>query len=237
MKLSDINNLDAKNYGSWPMPIKFLAAFLLFAVVLVAGYFMKIKPANDELEILRGKELELISVFTEKQGKVVNLEEYKKQLEEMRELLRQMIRQLPSKTEMPDLLIDVSQTALSAGIDNELFEPGPEVAKEFYAEKPITLRMKGSYHQFGAFVSGVASLPRVVILTMHDVSLTPGDKAAQGGKAGAPALAAGTLVLEGTVKTYRYLDDDELSAMTAPPATAGGAAATSAPNAPTPPAR
>ncbi|MBI2396663.1 MAG: type 4a pilus biogenesis protein PilO [Xanthomonadales bacterium] len=235
MKLSDINNLDAKNYGSWPMPIKFLAAFLLFAVVLVAGYFMKIKPANDELEILRGKELELISVFTEKQGKVVNLEEYKKQLEEMRELLRQMIRQLPSKTEMPDLLIDVSQTALSAGIDNELFEPGPEVAKEFYAEKPITLRMKGSYHQFGAFVSGVASLPRVVILTMHDVSLTPSDKSgvAKGAKSGAAALAAGTLVLEGTVKTYRYLDDEELSAMTAAPA----AAAAPGKAARTPPAR
>ena len=79
MKLSDINNLDAKNYGSWPMPVKFVAALLLFVVVLVAGYFMKIKPANDELDILRAKEQELISVFTEKQGKVVNLEEYKKQ--------------------------------------------------------------------------------------------------------------------------------------------------------------
>ena len=213
MKLSDINNLDAKNYGSWPMPVKFVAAFLLFVVVVVAGYFMKIKPANDELEILRAKEQELIGVFTEKQGKVVNLEEYKKQLEEMRELLRQMIRQLPSKTEMPDLLIDISQTALSAGIDNELFEPGPEVAKEFYAEKPITLRMKGTYHQFGAFVSGVASLPRVVILTMHDVSLTPTDKAQSAPGRGAAPPSSGTLVLEGTVKTYRYLDDEELSTM------------------------
>ncbi|MBK6727395.1 MAG: type 4a pilus biogenesis protein PilO [Xanthomonadales bacterium] len=230
MKLSDINNLDAKNYGSWPLPIKFLAAFLLFAVVVAAGIFMKIKPANDELEVLRAKELELVSVFTEKQGKVVNLEEYKKQLEEMRELLRQMIRQLPSKTEMPDLLIDVSQTALSSGIDNELFEPGPEVAKEFYAEKPITLRMKGTYHQFGAFVSGVASLPRVVILTMHDVSLTPVDKAATapGGKAGAASSSSGSLVLEGTVKTYRYLDEDELSAVSAETTSAGAGAATSA---------
>jgi type IV pilus assembly protein PilO len=214
VKLSDINNLDAKNYGSWPMPVKFVAAFLLFVVVIVAGYFMKIKPANDDLDILRAKEQELIGVFTEKQGKVVNLEEYKKQLEEMRELLRQMIRQLPSKTEMPDLLIDISQTALSAGIDNELFEPGPEVAKEFYAEKPITLRMKGTYHQFGAFVSGVASLPRVVILTMHDVSLTPVDKApSTQGRGAATPPSSGTLVLEGTVKTYRYLDDEELSTM------------------------
>lgn len=236
MKLSDINNLDAKNYGSWPMPVKVAAALLLFIVVLVAGYFMKIKPANDELETLRAKEQELITVFTEKQGKVVNLEEYKKQLEEMRELLRQMIRQLPSKTEMPDLLIDISQTALSAGIDNELFEPGPEVTKEFYAEKPITLRMKGTYHQFGAFVSGVASLPRVVILTMHDVALTPADKGAApstaGARGAASAATSGTLVLEGTVKTYRYLDDEELSAITN--ANAGTPGAPGAPGTPAP---
>lgn len=224
--MSDISNLDYRNYGSWPMPIKFFTAFIAFAVVLAIGYFTQIKPKNDELEILRAKELELISVFTEKQGKVVNLEEYKKQLEEMRELLRQMIRQLPSKTEMPDLLIDISQTALSAGIDNELFEPGPEVAKEFYAEKPITLRMKGSYHQFGAFVSGVASLPRVVILTMHDVSLTPADKTPGAGRgATSGPSTSGTLVLEGTVKTYRYLDDEELSTMAADAAPAANAPA------------
>ena len=224
MKMSDLNSLDFKSYGSWPMPIKLVAAFLLFIVVCAAGYFMKIKPANDALEVLRGKEQELISVFTEKQGKVVNLEEYKKQLEEMRELLRQMIRQLPSKTEMPDLLVDVSQTALSSGIDNELFEPGPEIAKEFYAEKPITLRMKGTYHQFGAFVSGVASLPRVVILTMHDVSLTPVDKAAAAAASRAATNAPGSsdiLVLEGTVKTYRYLDDEELSTIAAEALPAG----------------
>ena len=151
----------------------------------------------------------------------------------MRELLRQMIRQLPSKTEMPDLLIDVSQTALSSGIDNELFEPGPEVAKEFYAEKPITLRMKGTYHQFGAFVSGVASLPRVVILTMHDVSLTPVAKeGAPAARSGNSAQSAGTLVLEGTVKTYRYLDDEELSNMAAEAAPAGAPGAPAAPAAP-----
>jgi type IV pilus assembly protein PilO len=98
---------------------------------------------------------------------------------------------------MPDLIVDVSQTALASGINNELFQPGPETQLEFYAEKPISLRMVGTYHQFGAFVSGVASLPRVVIMTMHDIQLRPrgdGDSA---------------LVLEGTVKTYRYLDEEE----------------------------
>ena len=221
MKLQDINNLDFKNYGSWPMPVKFVAAFLVFVVIAAIGYFMYVKPKMEELDILRAKEVELIGVFEEKQKKVVNLEEYKQQLEEMRELLRQMIRQLPGKTDMPDLLIDISQTALSAGIDNEKFEPGSEVSKEFYAEKPITLRMKGTYHQFGAFVSGVASLPRVVILTMHDVSLTPADK--QGIGKGSTPLAANTLVLEGTVKTYRYLDEEEIEKLEAPATPAPGA--------------
>ncbi len=110
---------------------------------------------------------------------------------------------------MPDLIVDVSQTALASGINNELFQPGAETMLEFYAEKPIALRMVGTYHQFGAFVSGVASLPRVVIMTMHDISLKPrgnGDS---------------TLVLEGTVKTYRYLDEDEVAAA-APATTTGG---------------
>ena len=120
----------------------------------------------------------------------------------MEQVLQQMLRQLPSKTEMPDLIVDVSQTALSSGLANELFQPGPESPKEFYAEKPIALRMVGSYHQFGAFVSGVASLPRVVILTMHDISLKPKD--------GKSITSNGALELSGTVKTYRYLDDKEI---------------------------
>ena len=115
-----------------------------------------------------------------------------------------MLRQLPSKTEMPDLIIDISQTALSSGLSSELFQPGPETPKEFYAEKPIALRMLGNYHQFGAFVSGVASLPRVVILTMHDISLKPKD--------GKVITRGGPLELSGTVKTYRYLDEQEIAA-------------------------
>jgi type IV pilus assembly protein PilO len=122
----------------------------------------------------------------------------------MQDMLRQLLRQLPSKTEMPELLIDISQTAQSAGLESDLFQPGPETPKDFYAEKPITLRFTGTYHQFGTFISGVASLPRVVILTLHDVSLTP----KSGGKNG----SSDQLVLQGTVKTYRYLDDEETAA-------------------------
>jgi type IV pilus assembly protein PilO len=131
----------------------------------------------------------------------------------MKEMLRTMLRQLPSKTEMPDLLVDISQTALAAGIVVDLFQPGGEIVKEFYAEKPIQLKMIGTYHQFGTFISGVASLPRVVILTMHDVSLKPAKAATGPGSASALALASGgQLLLEGTVKTYRYVDDEEAAA-------------------------
>jgi type IV pilus assembly protein PilO len=131
-------------------------------------------------------------------------------------MLQQMLRQLPSKNEMPDLIVDVSQTALASGISNELFQPGPETAKEFYAEKPISLRMVGTYHQFGAFVSGVASLPRVVIMTMHDISLKPRGNTNE-------------LVLEGTVKTYRYLDEEEAAEAEAKAKAAAAAAAPAAP--------
>ena len=133
----------------------------------------------------------------------MNLGPLKQQLAQMEQVLQQMLRQLPSKTEMPDLIIDISQTALSSGLTSQLFEPEQEQVKEFYAEKPIQLRMVGNYHQFGAFVSGVASLPRVVILTMHDISLQP--------KEGKGGINRGALELSGTVKTYRYLDETEVA--------------------------
>jgi type IV pilus assembly protein PilO len=219
MKMSDfdLNNLDFQRLGAWPAPVKTVASLLIFAVIVGVGWWWQVQPKRVELSQHVATEAEKIQEFEYKQGKVVNLEAYKKQLEEMKEMLRQMLRQLPSKTEMPDLLVDVSQTALSTGIDNQKFEPGPEVVKEFYAEKPINLRMVGTYHQFGSFVSGVASLPRVVILTMHDISLKPQESAA--GKGPPPA---GLLVLEGTVKTYRYVEEEEAAAAASPAGTAQG---------------
>ena len=139
----------------------------------------------------------------------------------MEQQLQQMLRQLPSKTEMPDLIVDISQTALATGIQNELFQPAGESKKEFYAEKPIALRMVGTYHQFGAFVSGVASLPRVVIMTMHDISLQPKDAKTNPNARIGPNSP---LELAGTVKTYRYLDEDETPAPDAKPATPAPAA-------------
>lgn len=198
----DLRNLDRHNVGGWPKPIKMFFTGLVFVIVMLAGWYVQISSQQDDLATAESKETSLKSEFSQKQAKSANLEALEQQLSDMQDMLRTLLRQLPSKTEMPELLIDISQTALAAGIETELFQPGPETPKDFYAEKPITLRMVGTYHQFGTFISGVASLPRVVILTLHDVSLSPKstDKKAPGN---------GQLVLQGTVKTYRYLEDDE----------------------------
>jgi len=207
----DLRNLDRNNVGGWPKSVKTFFAIIIFIIIVGLGWYLWIRGQQEDLERQQTKEEALKKEFETKQGKVVNLVAYRKQLEDMKEMLRTMLRQLPSKTEMPDLLVDISQTALAAGIVVDLFQPGGEIVKEFYAEKPIQLKMLGTYHQFGTFISGVASLPRVVILTMHDVSLKPA-KAAMGSGA-STALASGSqLLLEGTVKTYRYVDDEEAAA-------------------------
>lgn len=201
--IDDLRGLDRNNIGGWPNSVKVFFTTLLFLVVVLVGWYTYVSGQQDELATLANKELQLRKEFSEKQAKAVNLDALQKQLDEMKDMLRQLLRQLPSKTEMPELLIDISQTALSAGLQVESFVPQPEVPKDFYAEKPIQLKMVGTYHQFGAFISGVASLPRVVILTMHDVSLTPQHASKDG------TSTDGQLVLQGTVKTYRYLDEDE----------------------------
>ena len=206
MKLfDDLRSLDRNNIGGWPKSVKTFFTVLLFLVIILVGWYVVISDQQDQLQTLAGKEEQLKKEFSEKQAKSVNLEALQQQLDEMKDMLRQLLRQLPSKTEMPELLVDVSQTALSAGLQQELFQPGTEIPKDFYAEKPIQLKMIGTYHQFGAFISGVASLPRVVILTMHDVSLTPLNPPGKGAEPASNQL----LVLQGTVKTYRYLDDSE----------------------------
>ena len=198
-KSIDLRSLDFNNSGAWPTQVKLGACVLLVALIIGLGWYLFVSDRRVTLEKEEATEVQLREEFQGKQGRAANLEPLKQQLAQMEVMLQQMLRQLPSKNEMPDLIVDISQTALAAGISNELFQPGAESQREFYAEKPIQLRMVGSYHQFGAFVSGVASLPRVVIMTMHDISLQPRD-----GK-------DGTLVLSGTVKTYRYLDEEEES--------------------------
>lgn len=196
-KKIDLRNLDFNNSGAWPFQVKIGACVIVAAVIIGLAWYLFVSDQRLLLETEEATELTLREDFRGKQGRAANLEPLKQQLAQMEVMLQQMLRQLPSKNEMPDLIVDVSQTALASGINNELFQPGAETMLDFYAEKPIALRMVGTYHQFGAFVSGVASLPRVVIMTMHDISLKP------------RGANDSTLVLEGTVKTYRYLDEDE----------------------------
>ncbi|QWT19021.1 type 4a pilus biogenesis protein PilO [Bacillus sp. NP157] len=214
--LDDLRNLDRNNVGGWPKSVKMFFTGLLFVIVVAGGWYFEISSQQDDLATSESKEDSLKVEFSQKQAKSANLEALEQQLAEMQDMLRQLLRQLPSKTEMPELLVDISQTALAAGLESDLFQPGPETPKDFYAEKPITLRMVGTYHQFGTFISGVASLPRVVILTLHDVSLKPREADKNG-------TGSGQLVLQGTVKTYRYLEDDEAAAQQQPATNAGGA--------------
>jgi type IV pilus assembly protein PilO len=202
--LNELRDLDFNDIGSAPVSVRYVILVFLLILILAIGYYLLIKDKTEQLELVQNLENSLRVDFEAKQAKASNLESYEAQLAEMQELLETMFRQLPSKTEMDKLLVDVSQTALGAGIDVQLFQPNAEAYHDFYAERPISVRMLGDYHQFGEFVSGVASLPRVVILTMHDIALRRANERDVGANAG-----DGRLILEGTVKTYRYIDEEE----------------------------
>ena len=206
MIFEDLRNADFSDLGNAPGTVRYTLLLFALILILVAGYFLLIDDKKIELEQSRQQELVLLADFEYKQQKAANLEDYEKQLVEMGELLTTMFRQLPNKTEMDKLLVDVSQTALAAGIEVQLFEPQAETFNDFYAERPIIIRMLGDYHEFGDFVSGVAALPRVVILTMHDISLKRA-----GGSQSRYKSSDGRLILEGRVKTYRYVDEEEVA--------------------------
>jgi type IV pilus assembly protein PilO len=225
-KKMSLKELDFNNAGSWPRQWQLGFCVALGLLILFLLWNFMTRPKTAQLESLEADEVTKRADFEKLQGQAANLEPLKQQLAQMEQQLQQMLRQLPSKTEMSDLIVDISQTALATGITNELFQPGEETALEFYAEKPIELKMVGSYHQFGAFVSGVASLPRVVIMTMHDISLEPRVlPGASGDKKKVVGIGPNsTLELKGTVKTYRYRDEDEAAAST--PVAGGSTAAT-----------
>ena len=206
MIFEDLRNADFSDLGNAPGTVRYTLLLFALILILVAGYFLLIDDKKIELEQSRQQELVLLADFEYKQQKAANLEAYEKQLVEMQELLTTMFRQLPNKTEMDKLLVDVSQTALAAGIEVQLFEPQAETFNDFYVERPIIIRMLGDYHEFGDFVSGVAALPRVVILTMHDISLKRA-----GGSQSRYKSSDGRLILEGRVKTYRYVDEEEVA--------------------------
>ncbi len=192
MDFAELKNVNLANIGTSPLWVKVLLIGLVCVAILFAGYWLHHKNQLEDLKRVQAKELELRKTFENKAEKAANLELYKVQLEEMRRTFGTLLRQLPSKTEIPALIVDISQTGLASGLEIELFKPEAESRKEFYAEKPISLRLKGDYHQFGTFASEIAALPRIV--TLHNISLNPAGK---------------KMVMTATAKTYRYLDEDE----------------------------
>ncbi|MFK7794126.1 MAG: type 4a pilus biogenesis protein PilO [Gammaproteobacteria bacterium] len=194
MTFSDLNNVDFNNIGTAPLAVKVLMVALLAAFIIGLGFYFDTKDQLANFDVAKAKEAELRNTFEVKVKKAANLEEHKTQLEEMRRTFGTLLRQLPSKTEIPALIVDISQTALASGLEVKLFRPGNESEKEFYAEKPIELEMDGDYHQFGLFASEVAALPRIV--TLHNIRLEPND-------------VTGKMTMNASAKTYRYLDDDE----------------------------
>lgn len=200
--LDEIKKLDPKDIGRWPLLFRALAVGAIFLVLTAALiYFVPLRNQMPDLDHAREQEADLLRTFDERQRKAANFEAYKVQLKEMERSFGAMLRQLPGRTEVPSLLVDISQVGLSSGLTEKLFQPAPEVRKDFYAELPIKIRLTGSYHQFGSFVSGIAALPRIV--TLHDISIAPETKDA----------GADRLTLDVTAKTYRYLDDAEMEAV------------------------
>lgn len=191
MNLADINDLDFDNIANWPLPARILLVAVIFASVLGLGYWFDIKDQGIQLEKVEQKEAELRQDFEFRAKKAANLAAYEQQLEEMRESFGAMLRQLPDKTEVAELLVDISQTGLASGLEFELFKPQAENPKEFYAELPITIRVKGDYHEFGSFISGVAALPRIV--TVHNIAIKPGGD---------------ELSMDILAKTYRYIEEE-----------------------------
>jgi len=207
--LDQIRDLDPNDPGRWPGPFRFGAVGIgfLIAVVLLA-YFLAWKPKKPDLDTVRAEEQTLLATLESKSRKAANLDAYKAQLKEMEESFGAMLRKLPNKTEVPNLLTDISQQGSGAGLDQKLFQPLPQNNKDFYAELPIKMRLTGTFHAIGAFVSGIAALPRIV--TLHDVEIAPAAKDAKGG--------TDLLQLDVTAKTYRYLDEEEQAAAAPKPA-------------------
>lgn len=189
----NLSELDVNNLGSWPGPVKVIASLLLFVVVLALGYNFHLKDLQDQLDQRRGEEATLKQQFETKAFQAANLEAYRQQMTEMEQSFGALLRQLPSDTEVPGLLEDITRTGLGSGLEFEEIKLQPEVAQQFYIELPIQIRVVGGYHDLATFVSGVASLPRIV--TLHDFEIKPVDKDGDG-----------KLRMSILAKTYRYND-------------------------------
>ncbi|WP_374089552.1 type 4a pilus biogenesis protein PilO [Methylomicrobium lacus] len=189
MNLSEIN-WEFEASGTWPQPIKVAVILVLCVLVAGGGYYYDTMDQLDELQRLENKEAELKTSFANKQRKAVNLPEYVKQLEQIQGSLGEMLKQMPTEEEVASLLVDISQTGLASGLEFRLFKPASPVAKDFYSELPIDIQVIGRYEELGLFVSGLASLPRIV--TVHNVAISPLDN-----------TKGGVMLMNAVVKTYK----------------------------------
>lgn len=205
--LSQLRDIDFNDVARWPRPVKAAAIVLLSVVVLGAGLWLDTRKQFETLEKTHQQEKTLKDEFLVKQAKAANLDAYKAQMEEMRRSFGTMLRQLPSRTEVAELLVDVSQTGLQSGLEFELFRPEAERPADFYAELPIRMKVTGSYHEFGRFVSDVAALSRIVTLQDFTIGMRQSPTGSRDPKA---RITDDPLVMEVTARTYRYLEDEEL---------------------------
>jgi type IV pilus assembly protein PilO len=193
--VDELQSLDANDVGRWPLPFRIAVIAIVFMVASGLGiYWFIIKDKAPQLEHAQIEEQELRLTFENKQRKAANYDAYKAQLAQIEQSFGTMLRQLPGETEIPSLIVDISQTGLAAGLQEKLFVPQAEVPRDFYAEKPIKIRLTGGYHEIGNFVSGIAALPRIV--TLHDINITPEKNE-----------DFDSLSMEVTAKTYRYIDE------------------------------
>ena len=194
--IEELKNLDANDVGRWPFAFRAGVIAIVFILVVGAGvYYTIIEDKAPALERVEQEEVTLRDVFENKQRKAANFDAYKSQLAQMEQSFGTMLRQLPGETEIPSLIVDISQTGLAAGLQEKLFVPRPEVPRDFYAEKPITISLSGGFHEIANFVSGIAALPRIV--TLHDINITPDNPANYD-----------MLTLSVTAKTYRYIEEE-----------------------------
>ncbi len=194
--VDELRNLDVNDVGRWPLVFRAAVILICFLAVAALGiWFTIIKDKLPALQRAQEDEQTLRVTFENKQRKAANYDAYKSQLSEIEQSFGTMLRQLPGETEIPSLIVDISQTGLAAGLQEKLFQPQPEIPRDFYAEKPIRIRLSGGYHEIANFVSGIAALPRIV--TLHDINITPEGQD-----------IFDSLSLEVTAKTYRYLDEE-----------------------------
>jgi type IV pilus assembly protein PilO len=192
MTLDDLKNIDVNNLSSWPVPIKIASILVVCGVILFAGYWFLIQGELEEYGAAQKKEEGLRETYMNKKALAINLPAYREQMEEMEQTFGSLLRQLPNTTEVPDLLVDITQAGLGRGLEFTLFRPEKEQPKDFYAEMPISVQVRGSYHELAQFVSDVAALPRIV--TFGDINISSVGK-------------DNKLTMSAKARTYRYLEE------------------------------